>query len=76
MGPSSLERQRLVSRWVNDLVQANKLVRGDLAINGNTADPSKITCPVLVLATLEMSLHPLSRPRPCSRVSRVAIARP
>jgi polyhydroxyalkanoate synthase len=63
--PSYLERQRLVSRWLNDLVpfpgeayrqfvkdlvQANKLVRGDLVIDGNAADPSQITCPVLVLA--------------------------
>jgi polyhydroxyalkanoate synthase len=63
--PSYLERQRLVSRWLNDLVpfpgeayrqfvkelvQANKLVRGDLVIDRNTADPSQITCPVLVLA--------------------------
>jgi polyhydroxyalkanoate synthase len=63
--PGYLERQRLVSRWLNDLVpfpgeayrqfikelvQANKLVRGDLVIDGNTADPSQITCPVLVLA--------------------------
>jgi polyhydroxyalkanoate synthase subunit PhaC len=63
--PGYLERQRLVSRWLNDLVpfpgeayrqfvkelvQANKLVRGDLLIDGNAADPSQITCPVLVLA--------------------------
>jgi polyhydroxyalkanoate synthase len=63
--PSYLERQRLVSRWLNDLVpfpgeayrqfvkdlvQANKLVRGDLVLDGKVADPSQITCPVLVLA--------------------------
>jgi poly[(R)-3-hydroxyalkanoate] polymerase subunit PhaC len=62
---SYLERQRLVGRWLDDLVpfpgeayrqfvkelvQANKLVRGDLVIDGNAADPSQITCPVLVLA--------------------------
>jgi polyhydroxyalkanoate synthase len=89
--PSYLERQRLVSRWLNDLVpfpgeayrqfvkelvQANKLVRGELLIDGNAADASQITCPVLVLATLAMSLHPPSRPRPCSRWSRVPIATP
>jgi hypothetical protein len=48
--PSYLERQRLVSRWLNDLVpfpgeayrqfvkdlvQANKLVRGEFLIDGN-----------------------------------------
>jgi poly(3-hydroxyalkanoate) synthetase len=63
--PSYLERQRLISRWLNDLVpfpgeayrqfvkelvQANKLVRGELLIDGNAADASQITCPVLVLA--------------------------
>jgi polyhydroxyalkanoate synthase len=63
--PGYLERQRLVSRWLNDLVpfpgeayrqfvkelvQANKLVRGDLVLDGKVADPSQITCPVLVLA--------------------------
>jgi polyhydroxyalkanoate synthase len=63
--PSYLERQRLVSRWLNDLVpfpgeayrqfvkelvQANKLVRGELVIDGNAVDVSQITCPVLVLA--------------------------
>jgi polyhydroxyalkanoate synthase len=63
--PSYLERQRLVSRWLNDLVpfpgeayrqfvkelvQANKLVRGEFVIDGNTVDVSQITCPVLVLA--------------------------
>jgi polyhydroxyalkanoate synthase len=63
--PRYLERQRLVSRWLNDLVpfpgeayrqfvkelvQANKLVRGELVIDGHAADPSQITCPVLVLA--------------------------
>jgi polyhydroxyalkanoate synthase subunit PhaC len=63
--PSYRERQRLVSRWLNDLVpfpgeayrqfvkdlvQANKLVRGELVIDGNAVDASQITCPVLVLA--------------------------
>jgi polyhydroxyalkanoate synthase subunit PhaC len=63
--PSYLERQRLVGRWLDDLVpfpgeayrqfvkdviQANKLVRGELVIDGKVADPSQITCPVLVLA--------------------------
>ena len=63
--PSYLERQRLVGRWlddlvpfpgeayrqfVKDLVQANKLVRGDLVLDGKVADPAQITCPVLVLA--------------------------
>jgi polyhydroxyalkanoate synthase len=63
--PSYRERQRLVSRWLNDLVpfpgeayrqfvkdlvQANKLVRGELLIDGNPVDASQITCPVLVLA--------------------------
>src|SRR4029453_17040593 len=63
--PSYRERQRLVSRWLNDLlpfpgggypqvvkdlVQANKLVRGELVVDGNLADPAQITCPVLVLA--------------------------
>jgi hypothetical protein len=65
MGPEPSERQRLVSRWLNDLVpfpgeayrqfvkdlvQANKLVRGELVVDGNLADPAQITCPVLVLA--------------------------
>jgi polyhydroxyalkanoate synthase len=63
--PSYRERQRLVSRWLNDLVpfpgeayrqfvkdlvQANKLVRDELVIDGNAVDASQITCPVLVLA--------------------------
>ena len=29
---------------------ANKLVRGDLVLDGKVADPAQITCPVLVLA--------------------------
>jgi polyhydroxyalkanoate synthase len=32
-----------------ELVQANKLVRGELLIDGNAVDASQITCPVLVL---------------------------
>jgi polyhydroxyalkanoate synthase len=63
--PSYLKRQRLVSRWLNDLVpfpgeayrqfvkdlvQVNKLVRGEFLIDGNAVDASQITCPVLVLA--------------------------
>ena len=63
--PSYLERQRLVRRWlddlvpfpgeayrqfVKDLVQANKLVRGELVVDGNVADPAQIACPVLVMA--------------------------
>ena len=50
------ERQRLVSRWLNDLVpfpgeayrqfvkdlaQANKLVQGELVVDGNLADPPR-----------------------------------
>jgi polyhydroxyalkanoate synthase len=80
--PSYRERQRLVSRWLNDLVpfpgeayrqfvkdlvQANKLVRGELVVDGNLADPAQITCPVLVLAHTGDVLAPPSRPRPCSR---------
>jgi len=63
--PAYLRRQRLVGRWLNDLVpfpgaayrqfvkelvQANKLVRGELVIDGTTVDASLIRCPVLVLA--------------------------
>jgi polyhydroxyalkanoate synthase len=63
--PTYRERQQLVSRWLNDLVpfpgeayrqfvkelvQANKLVRGELLIDGNAVDASQIACPVLVLA--------------------------
>jgi polyhydroxyalkanoate synthase subunit PhaC len=63
--PSYRERQRLVSRWLNDLmpfpgeayrqfikdlVLANKLVCGELLIDGNAVDAAQITCPVLVLA--------------------------
>jgi polyhydroxyalkanoate synthase subunit PhaC len=89
--PSYRERQRLVSRWLNDLmpfpgeayrqfvkelVLANKLVCGELLIDGNAADAAQITCPVPSWPTPAMSLHPPSRPRPCSRWSRVPIAKP
>jgi polyhydroxyalkanoate synthase subunit PhaC len=37
-------------QFVKDLVQTNKLVRGDLVLDGKVADPAQITCPVLVLA--------------------------
>src|SRR4030095_13940908 len=37
-------------QFVKDLVQANKLVRGELVVDGNLADPAQIICPVLVLA--------------------------
>src|SRR5512132_3129828 len=37
-------------QFVKELVQANKLVRGELLIDGNAVDASQITCPVLVLA--------------------------
>ena len=83
--PSYLERQRLVeNHWLNDLVpfpgeayrqfvkdlvQANKLVRGELLIDGNAVDASQITCPVLVLAHTGDVLAPPEWARPCSRWS-------
>jgi hypothetical protein len=56
-------------------VQANQLVRGELLIDGDAVDASQ-TCPVLVLAHTGDALARPSRPRPCSRWSRVPIAKP
>jgi len=63
-------------QFVKDLVQANKLVRGELVLDGKVADASQITCPVLVLAHTGDVLAPPSRPRRCLRWSRVPIAKP
>jgi len=48
--PGAVSGGEAYRQFVKELVQANKLVRGDLVIDGNAADPSQITCPVLVLA--------------------------
>lgn len=68
-----LERQYLLNRWVRDLlpfpgeayrqfikefVQANKLVKRELFMDGRLIDPSHIACPVLVLAHTEDILAP------------------
>jgi pimeloyl-ACP methyl ester carboxylesterase len=89
--PSYLERQRLVSRWLNDLVplpgeayrqfvkdlvQANKLVRGEFLIDGNAVDARRSPAWSSSWPTLAMSLHLPSRPRPCLRWSRAPIAKP
>ena len=67
------KRQELLNRWLNDLlpfpgeayrqfikefVQANKLLKRELAIAGRLIDPSLIACPVLVLAHTEDLLAP------------------
>lgn len=59
-----LERERLLHDWLGDLrafpgeayrqfikelVQGNKLVKRQLCIGGKPVDPSRITCPLLVL---------------------------
>lgn len=68
-----LKRQQLLNQWLNDLlpfpgeayrqfikefVQGNKLVRGEFFVEGRLIDPSRITCPVLLLAHSEDLLAP------------------
>jgi polyhydroxyalkanoate synthase subunit PhaC len=50
-------------QFVKDLVQANKLLRGELLIDGNAVDASQITCPVLVLAHTGDVLAPPESPQ-------------
>jgi len=68
-----LKRQQLLYQWLNDLlpfpgeayrqfikecVQGNKLFKGELFIGGRLINPSRITCPVLLLAHKEDLLAP------------------
>jgi polyhydroxyalkanoate synthase len=68
-----LERQALLSRWLQDLrpfpgeayrqfvkefIQGNKLVKGDLLVGGQLIDPTRIRCPLLVLAHTHDLLAP------------------
>lgn len=73
------ERHRLLQDWLGDLrafpgeayrqfikelVQGNKLVKGQLCIGGKPIDPSRITCPLLILNHTEDLLAPPDSAKP------------
>jgi pimeloyl-ACP methyl ester carboxylesterase len=89
--PSYLERQRLVSRWLNDLVpfpgrrtaSSSRTWSRPTSWYGVTwysmgrwPIPRRSPARSSSWPTLAMSLHLPSRPRPCLRWSRVPIAKP
>ena len=48
--PRAVFQGEAYRQFVKGLAQANKLVRGELLIDGNAVDASQIACPVRVLA--------------------------
>jgi polyhydroxyalkanoate synthase len=45
-------------QWVKDFYQANKLVRGELTLDGARVDLSAITCPVLAIGAKQDYICP------------------